>query len=193
MNVDNQRDRSVAENRGAGDTGDATHYVGERFDDDLLLALERIDDEPHLAALQSDDDDHHLLRIALAAKTKKFGDAHERDDLPAQRDYLVAVHRANVFHLDPLRLDDRIQRNRVEFIGYADEQRLNDRKRQRKRDRETRALTGHRIDVEDAFETRDVPLDDIHADTASAHVRNNVGGGESRRKDQLDDLAVAQA
>ena len=66
-------------------------------------------------------------------------------------------------------------------------------KRQRQLDRKARALPGDRVDVEDAFEARDVLLHHVHADAAAADVRNHLGGRETRREDQLDQFAIGQA
>ncbi len=42
----------LPKNRGAGDARDHADDVGEWLDDDLLLALERVDDQSDLAALE---------------------------------------------------------------------------------------------------------------------------------------------
>ena len=117
MYVDDQRDRTVAQDRRARDARDPADHVGERFDDDFLLAFERVDHQADLAPLQSDDHDHHLVRVARPAELEEVRDAQQRNDLAAQRDHFVTVHAANVGHLDALRFDDRIERNRVQFFA----------------------------------------------------------------------------
>src|SRR5690349_12894848 len=46
-NIENQRDGTVAQNGGAGHSVHAPEIRFERFDDDLLLAEEIVDEEPH--------------------------------------------------------------------------------------------------------------------------------------------------
>ena len=183
----------LPKNRCARDARNSADHVGERLDDDLLLALERVDDQPDLAALQAHDDDHDLVRVALTAQFEEFGDAHQRHDLAAQRDHFVAVHRAHVGHLYALRLDDRIERNRVEFFDHADQQRLNDRQRERQFDRETRALPGRGVDVEDAFESEMLRLTTSMPTPRPMTSETTSAVEKPGRKDQFDDLAVAKA
>ena len=54
-------------------------------------------------------------------------DAQQRHDLPAKSDHFVAVDGPHVRQLDPLRLDHRVERDRVELVDHAHQQRLDDR------------------------------------------------------------------
>src|SRR5262245_15967915 len=54
-NIENQCDGAVAQDRGAGNPVDTPEIGFERFDDDLLLAEEIVDEETDAAALAFDD------------------------------------------------------------------------------------------------------------------------------------------
>src|SRR5690606_15414178 len=69
---------------------------------------------------------------------------------------------------------------------------VEDRERQRQADRHPRALSLRRLDLEAAVDRLDVLADDVHADAAAGHVGDLLGRRESRRADELPDVAVAR-
>src|SRR4051812_49397724 len=61
--IENERHRSVTEDRGAGHTVDVPIVGFEALDDDLLLAEEVVDEEAHAPPVAFDDHDEALVQF----------------------------------------------------------------------------------------------------------------------------------
>ena len=94
--------------------------------------------------------------------------------------------------VDALRLDDRVERNRVQFVGHAHEQRLDDRQRQRQFDRELACPCRAPNRPRRSPLSRVMFFLTISMPTPRPLTSvTDLGGREARRKDQFHDLAVA--
>ena len=87
---------------------------------------------------------------------------------------------------------DRGDRQHHRLVAQLDQHPLDHRQRQRKRDREGRALTLGRLDHHAAAQTHDLSAHHVQADTAPGQGRDLVLGGEPGKEQQLVDLGGRQ-
>src|SRR5579862_7190081 len=192
--VQNERDGAVAENRGARDAIDLSIIGLERFDDDLLLAEQLIDEQAETAALALDDDDESLVQLACARlDAEEFVQANDGQVAAAEREHFTAA--AEPIHLRALqlqRLDDRGEGHDVGLAADRHRLAIDDGERQRQGDHEARSAPGVAAYLDFAAELLDIAPDHVHPDSAAGDIGRAVGGGKARHEDEIVDLRVAQ-
>ncbi len=94
------------------------------------------------------------------------------------------------FGLD--RLQNREQRDDVGFLADPNRHPFDDGQRERQLQRKRRSLSCDGLDTDCPSEGFNVPLDDIHADAATGHIRHLFGRGKSRAEDQRPNLVVGE-
>ena len=105
------------------------------------------------------------------------------DELTA---FLVAGHPRQENH----RLHHVGDRQRVDVARGARKQRVNDRQRHRQPDRDRRSLPRRRRQLHRPAQRSDFRRDDVESDPATGKLRHARRGGESRPRDQLEQLRV---
>src|SRR5262245_20803991 len=144
--IENQCDRAVAEDRGPGNALDAAEIGFERFDDDLLLTEQIVDEQADAAALAFDDHDQALVQLARPRlHAEHFVQAHDRHVAVAEpENFLVAGDAIDAARLQLQRFDDRDQRHDVGLGADRHGLAVDDRERQRQRGDEARPAAGRR-------------------------------------------------
>src|SRR5689334_6591464 len=190
--IEDLRNGAIAEDGRAGDAVDVAVIGFERFDDDLLLAEEVVDEETDAAAFAFDDHDEPLIELARARlDAEQLVQANHRHVVAAEREHFAATRDAiQRALLDLQRFDDADERNDVVLLAHRDRLAVDDGERQRQRDDETRAMSGRIADVDGAAELLDVTAHDIETDAAARDVGGRLGGGEAWHEDELDRLIV---
>jgi hypothetical protein len=82
----------------------------------------------------------------------------------------------------------RPHRHDVGLLTDPDDHSVHDRKRQRQRQLNCHAAPAIRLQRNTAADILDVAPNDIHSDAASGNVRDLLGSGKSRQKNQIVDL-----
>src|SRR5262249_54938144 len=90
------------------------------------------------------------------------------------------------------KLDDGELRNGEAVAGNLDDQRRHDGEREWNLDGEGRSTVPYRFDIDEASDLIDVGAHHIHADAAAGDIGDLVRGRESRREDELLDLALGE-
>ncbi len=117
--VENQRHRSIAENRGP-DTIDVSVVRFERLDDHLLLAEQIVDEQADALAIAFDDHDEALMQLVrLRLDAEHLVQADHRHVVAAKAEHFAlareAIERAL---LDLQRFDDADERNDVVLLAH---------------------------------------------------------------------------
>ena len=115
--------------------------MAERFDDDLLLAYQAVDDQADLAVGGVHGDHQATLIGARAAlcHTEDVPERHQRQHAVAQQYRFALVDTLNLLWLDAQRLGHRVDRQGEDPAGYPHQQCLDDRQGERQADGERRA------------------------------------------------------
>src|SRR6185312_6406706 len=176
--VQNQRDRSISEDRRARDALDVSVVGLERLDDDLLLAEQIVDEQADAPALAFDDDDQTLVQLARARLDSE--DLVQPDDwqilTPERKELAAAAEAVHLLGFQLQRFDDRGERDDIGFGAYGDRLAVHDREGKGQRDDETRASAAFGAHLDGAAELLDVAPDDVHSDAAAGEIRRLFGG-----------------
>ena len=192
MDVEDQCDLAVAENRRAGHAAQAAKHAAQWLDHGLVLAEQRIDHHAEAAAARPDDD--HAAAFGLARFERvQIAQAHHRQHLAAQFDHAAAV-RIEFARGRPVldHLDHRIEREDELGSAHADQEAVDDGQRERQADLDARALARLAVDVDRAAQRFDVAPHDVHADAPTAEVGDLLGGGKPRLEDELEDVGLGR-
>ncbi len=195
--VENDDDAAVAENRRAGDAANTGDLRADRFHDHLAAADQLVGDENAVECSPA------RTRITGTA-TSSSGSTRPR--APRNAEVLEAVglpavlERSALLGPDALRLRarhtrdafDGRQRQRVELVARAHDQRLRDRQRERQADDETCAAPRRRLDEQSAAELLHLGGDDVHADAAAGRLRDGARGAEAGLEDELHRLLIRE-
>src|SRR5690349_14330824 len=117
--IQNERHRSITEDRRARHTVDVSVVRFEALDDDLLLAEEVIDEEADAAAVAFDDHDEALVQVVRARlDAEDLVQADHRHVIAAEAEHLaLAGHAIERALLDLQRFDDADERNDVVLLA----------------------------------------------------------------------------
>ena len=187
--VEDEGDRAVAENGGAGEARHVGVQLGQRLDHRLVAADDLVDDQADARVGRRDDDDL-LMRVGLAGFVEQFAQAQERHQLAANVEEAAPLRAGGVGLGKFDAFLDRGQRNGVARVGDADQQAFDDRQRQRQAQGDLRPLAGLGGEVDRTAHALDRALDDVQADAAARQRRDLLGGREPGLEDQLMQLGV---
>ena len=187
-NVEDQDDRSIAEDGSAAHNRRRDQLIFERLDDKFFFAHEAIDRQAELAAASADHD-HENTRGAFAhgVRTKPV-QPNERENLLAQLKHLVVVDAVNALLGDPRDFRDGSKRHGVKASVDAEQERPNAREREWHEKPERRALSGRAMELNRALQGFERRFDYVETDTASGNLGDFVRGAEARSENQLETL-----
>src|SRR5579863_920230 len=194
VHIENQPNPAVAQNRSSSDARKPLEHAAQTLDDDFLLS----DDFVHHQAKGFGRGLHHHQHALMqlhAAWTEAEAPVQPRygQQTPAHQHHLVAVFQREArLGLGAENLAYRIDRNDIAFFADLHQQSVDDRKRQRKLQEESRANAGPRFDVDSSAQFLQLLAHDIHSNAPPGDIRDHFGGGKSRLKDQVENLFVAQ-
>src|SRR5215470_13240206 len=195
VHVEDERDRAVAEDGGAGVGGDAAELGRDRLDDDVGGVVDVVDHQSEEPVVGGEDDDVELAGVGGRGGPEDLAEEDEGQELPAE-----PIDRRAVDPLDGGAggaevhdLEQADLRDRVALLAGADDDRRHDGERERDLDAEERPGAAAALDVDEAADALDVGLDDVHADAASRDVGDRGRRRETGQEDEADQLALAHA
>ena len=124
--VDDEANRTVAEDGGSGDAGRLRELVAKRLYDHVLLADEGIHHEADALVGGADDDDEVVVALLVRRYPEEPVEPEQGDDVVSDVEDLVVVDHPDVGGLDPVALDDAGDRDGVDLFADAHEQALDD-------------------------------------------------------------------
>ncbi len=152
------------------------------------------DDAERLAADLGDD--HKTFVVGAWSEPQQLLELDQRQQLVAQPQHRRVLDALDVMLAavgGPHQFEDgKLRYGKALGAGFDDE-RGDDRQRQRNFDRERRAGTGRRFQIDGAADLLDVGAHHIHADAAAGYAGDRRGGRKTRREDQIADLGVRLA
>src|SRR5690606_2203305 len=171
--------------------------LAERLDHSLEFAEQRIDDDAGLQARIANDDNifsptesavdfEPFIYFKIVTQTN-IGKHFTAQINVAALTFLRAI---GSVQLDALH--HHVERNYECRLRHLHQESVDDGQRQRQPDAHGAANPGFAVDTDGAAQRFDVLSHHIHADTAAGQVGDLLGGGESRSKNQLVDLPIAE-
>ena len=183
--VEDEQDAAVAVDRRPGDGGEPAEETAELLDDQLELALERVDRQGHRLVGPRELHDHRRPRVAVARHVEDLAEVDERQHAVLADEHghsgdLVTL-RAGEAH----RLEDTGDRHGVALRPDAGDQAAQHAERDRQRDGERRAQPGLGRHLDGAAEVLHDGAYDVEADAAAGGLRHLGAGREPGREHQL--------
>ncbi|OIQ82959.1 hypothetical protein GALL_352550 [mine drainage metagenome] len=199
LDVEDQCDTTVTEQRRAGVDPERLDPGRDRLDHDLLGVQHPVDQQPEPLLVGLQDRDHAAARVArtqggdlVGRHPEHLAEGDQREQLTAQ-----AVDRSTPDVLDRRRrllgvesdeLEQVDLRHGEQLAEVLDRERRHDRERQRDPQPPGGAASDLRLDVDRPADGLDLRAHDVHADAAARHLRHGLRGREPRQEQQVEDL-----
>src|SRR5208282_2492999 len=195
IDVENERDPAVSENRGGGDSRHVAIVGFEALDNDLTLIVDGVDEKRATGAdLGLDDERDACKRICgIRAATELPANVDQRREAAAIGD--DARFDAEPMHVALFRsqrLDDRRQRHDEGLVGDADDHAVEHRERERQAHGEGRAEARTGRNRNAAAERLNRALDDVHPNATPGNTGHRRIGREPWEKQEVVKVAVRE-
>ena len=195
LDVDDEGNLAVAEDRRANEAFDLAVVAAEALDDDLSRAVDRIHFETDFPSLEINNDNrpsgtrflHHVVPVG-----ERAGEVHQREDLVAQHDDAVGADgpQDRVVRLHDL--PDGGHGNGIRRSCRVHEDRGDDGHRQGQGDRDRGAGPRRGSHAQVSVHVVHGSFHRVHADAASRDVGDLPGGAEAGQEDEAEDLFGAR-
>jgi hypothetical protein len=195
VEIQDQPDAAVAQNRAAGDAGHVLESFAQGLDDHLLLADQFIHQDAEALSFDLGDHQHAGQRIfALRLARGRSGTAAPRATgtrarAPSRR----AAARSRWFRRWAGTSPVPQTAARCSAPAHAHHQPVDDGQRERQFQQESGAFSRRGADLDAAAQFLDVAAHHVHADAAAGDVGHLRGGAEAGLEDEVVDLIVAEA
>src|SRR5690606_24933022 len=121
-----------------------------------------------------------LAGLAFVRQPKQAAQIAQRQTRATKRLHLFSIDDANRLTVEAHGFADGVERQSVEAPRDVHEERTDDRQRDRQRHGDLGADRRFALEVDDAAQTPDVRLDDVHPDATSTEVVDLIAGRQTR-------------